>query len=162
MRHGLAVEPEEWEGEDSQRPLTPQGHDKTHIAARGLAIFWDRPDLIVTSPKVRALQTAEIVREELKARFKTNTPLKKWPELASGDLGSWLQKLKDSKADSVWLVGHEPDLSRFASLHLAQDADKMQLEFKKAGALCLEIDVATGTTTLLWMLPPRALRRMSH
>ena len=166
MRHGIAVERSKRSDADYhldfQRPLTPEGRNSTRQAARGLVAFCAPPDLIATSPKLRALQTAEIVREELKVHWNTKIPLKQWEELKMDHFGSWGNRLKDSKANSVWLVGHEPDLSRFASLQLAHDAGMVQIEFKKAGALGLELDLSTGLATLLWMLPPRVLRRMAH
>ncbi|BCM90361.1 hypothetical protein IAD21_02213 [Abditibacteriota bacterium] len=177
MRHGIAVERNEQSDADFyldwQRPLTPQGRDSTRAAARGLVAFCPPPDLIATSPLLRALQTAEIVREELKAQWNTKIPLKQWEELKMDHFGGWDGRLKESKANSVWLVGHEPYLGQFASRKLApylsqfaSDTlaplpDKMQIEFKKAGAMGLELDLSKGLATLLWMLPPRALRRMA-
>lgn len=157
MRHGIAVEREEWTGSDSSRPLTPEGRLKTREAARGLASYDTLPDLIVTSPKARAKQTAGIVREVWRRKL----PLDVWDELAGDNVESWLTKLKTTKVRSVLLVGHEPDLTRFASLLLTGEAESVEIEWKKAGAIELALNTETGHATLQWMLPPRALRQLN-
>ncbi len=154
MRHGVATEREEWNGDDDLRPLSPEGHEKTRDAASGLkGVLRVEPQIIASSPKTRAVQTAEFV-----AGIWKKTRFELWPELASNDFNLWLQKLRDTNADSVLLIGHEPDLSRFASLLLAFDADTIAIDFKKAGALGLELDLQTNRATLQWMILPRVLR----
>ena len=156
MRHGLAVERDEWQGDDFHRPLTPQGREKTRAASRGLAAFCDAPDLIATSPKLRALQTAEIVL----TAWHSKPTLEIWPELAEGNLLSWMVRLRTTGESTILLVGHEPDLSRFASLLLVGDEDRLPIEWKKAGAVGIELPVSGEGAGLLWVLPPRALRKL--
>lgn len=156
MRHGVAVERDEWKGDDFHRPLTPQGRDKTRAAARGLASFCDSPDLIATSPKLRALQTAEIVLTV----WHSKPTLEIWPELSEGNLPLWMVRLRATGEATVLLVGHEPDLSRFASLLLVGDEDRLPIECKKAGALCIDLYAPGQSSQLLWVLPPRVLRKL--
>lgn len=157
MRHGVAVERDEWKGDDDSRPLSPAGFDKTRDTARGLTSICPSPQLIASSPKARARQTAELVRDA----WKSKPPLELWPELASDNFELWLEHLRDCKANPVLLVGHEPDLSRFTSFTLALDADAVGIEWKKAGVVALELDLETGRATLKWMLAPRQLRLLS-
>lgn len=159
MRHGPAIERDEWRGDDDSRPLSPEGLEKTRDAARGLInVSPVIPQLVASSPKRRAVQTAEFV---CGVRWPKPKPqLELWPELASDHFSAWLERLRASQATSVLLVGHEPDLSRFASLVLALDADAVRLDFKKASVLALELDPATGRATLQWMALPRVLRAL--
>ncbi len=155
MRHGVAVEREEWNGDDFHRPLTPKGHDKTREAARGLASLCPPPTLIATSPKVRALQTAELVC----GAWKKSPPLEIWPELAEDDFETLLTKLRALEASTIVLVGHEPNLSRFASLLLTGDADTLDILWKKAGVMSLDLDPVGAA--LQWMYPPRILQTLA-
>ncbi len=155
LRHGVAVERDDWNGGDDSRPLTPEGAQKTRGAAHGLDSICE-PELLASSPKTRAVQTAELARMVWK-----KAPLELWSELAFDDFDLWLARLRDANVSSVLLVGHEPDLGRFASLLLCGDADAVQIPFKKAGALSLELDLQTNRATLGWMIPPRVLRSLA-
>lgn len=153
IRHGVAVERDEWHLDDFLRPLTPKGEEKTRAALRGIARVCDAPDLLASSPKTRALQTANILHE-----FWKQVPLEVWPELGGDDFDPWLAKIGSCSAASLCLVGHEPHLSRFTSLLLSGNADRSDILWKKAGALALEVDGTQKRGQLLWMLPPRILR----
>ena len=61
LRHGIAVEPEAWSGNDFERPLTRDGHTRMEREAKAIAELSLDLDAIVTSPLLRAKQTAEIV-----------------------------------------------------------------------------------------------------
>src|SRR6266849_8045526 len=65
LRHGLAVDREEWKGEDEARPLTTEGVDRTKEVVRGLRVLKVRPDIILSSPLLRARETAEIAKKGL-------------------------------------------------------------------------------------------------
>jgi len=158
MRHGPAVERDEWPGDDASRSLSVEGFQKTRAAAHGLASLSVAPSLIASSPKIRALQTAQLVQGSWK--WKRTPQLEEWPELMGDDFPAWLERLHATKAKSVLIVGHEPDLSRFASLLLAFDADTLNIDWKKAGALAVELDPGSGRATLLWMILPRVLRSL--
>jgi phosphohistidine phosphatase len=160
MRHGPAIEPDEWAGDDDSRPLSAQGIEKTRSAARGLASLNAATGIVASSPKIRALETARIVQDSWNGNFQPQ--LEEWPELASDDFPAWLERLRATKTKSVLIVGHEPDLSRFASLLLAFDADVLNINWKKAGVLTVELDIDSGRATLLWMISPRVLRALGE
>ena len=152
LRHGLAVEPAQWNGRDFDRPLTPEGRDRMEREARAIANLSLGLDLIVTSPLLRAKQTAEIVAGRLKMRGK---PIED-DRLADGfnveRLGEILAE--HANAGAVMLVGHEPTMSATIG-RLAGGAD---LELKK-GALAnvLLPDPSSRSGMLVWLIPPKIL-----
>jgi len=159
LRHGIAVdhgtpgyEP------DSERPLTPEGRRKTRLIARDLAKLDVKPDVILTSPLVRARQTADIVATilRLKSRLRICDPL-----TSGGDAKRLIAEInkQHGKAESIMLVGHEPDLSELASLLLTGNKAGAAIELKKGGLCVLEMDVlrAGRCATLLWLAPPKLL-----
>jgi phosphohistidine phosphatase len=164
LRHGLAGDRETWTGLDAERPLTEEGRSELHDIARGLARLDFKLDGIVTSPFVRAAQTAEIVVPELGLR-----PLV-WPALASGftlaALGPLLQAHRDMRR--LMLVGHEPDFSDVVG-RIVGGRTPASLMLKKGG--CCRVDIATervigagddgdklaGRGALVWLLTPKQL-----
>ena len=68
MRHGIAVDREEWKGPDEDRPLTDRGAKRVAQAAAGLQWMDVNPIHLLSSPLVRAVETAKIVHDVLKVR----------------------------------------------------------------------------------------------
>src|SRR5947209_5472920 len=68
LRHGIAVESDEWNGSEFDRPLTGEGCERMQREAKAMAKLDLAPEVIVTSPLVRARQTAEIAAKALKCR----------------------------------------------------------------------------------------------
>jgi phosphohistidine phosphatase len=157
VRHAIAVERGDPAFEnDDDRPLTPEGIHKFRLAARGLKEVAPKLDRIVSSPLVRARQTAEILREVVSPHRKIDF----CDHLASGDHAQLVAFLNRLGADSVALVGHEPHLSSLTSYLLAGKDDAAFLEYKKGGASLLNFpdSPAPGTGTLEWLIQPGALR----
>ena len=159
LRHGLAVE----RGtpgfkDDSARPLTPKGRRQFRKIAAAMQKMGLRFDLILSSPLLRAKQTAEIVVAELKLkkRLKFSNAL-----APGGDLTILLRQLDRLKPspEKVLLVGHEPDLSRLISLLVTGDW-QLQLDFKKGGLCNLETENlrAGKCATLAWLLTPKQMK----
>jgi phosphohistidine phosphatase len=159
LRHGIAVEPgTPGLAHDSERPLTPEGRRKVRRLARALDRLEVQPGVILTSPFVRARQTAELVA----ARLRLEKRLVVCEPLACG--GSPKQLVAEinrshGRAASVMLVGHEPDLSEFAALLLTGRAGGAQIQMKKGGLCLLEADTlrAGRCAVLQWLAPPRLL-----
>lgn len=158
LRHGIAVERDPTErGRDSQRPLTAEGEQKVRAIAKELRRRKIEFDVILSSPFVRALRTAEIVAEV----FDAGGHLEVCDALAvGGDPASLVRRLqrRHAKAAAVLLVGHEPYLSELASVLLTGDR-QMSLTLKKGGVCKLS---ATRfrfgrCATLEWLLTPRML-----
>src|SRR2546428_285252 len=70
LRHGLAVDREEWKGEDEARPLTAEGVERTKEVVRGLRALKGCPDVILSSALLRARETAEIAKKGLSSDAK--------------------------------------------------------------------------------------------
>jgi phosphohistidine phosphatase len=104
LRHGDAEDsPPGGEGGDAARRLTAKGEDQAAAAGRALARIQAKIEACLSSPKARALQTAEIVCRELGIEVETTE------QLAGGDFDP--EELAAGRG-VVLLVGHEPDFSR--------------------------------------------------
>ncbi|HEU5070414.1 MAG TPA: phosphohistidine phosphatase SixA [Verrucomicrobiae bacterium] len=161
LRHGIAVEPgTPGYARDSERPLTPEGRRKTRQIARALAQLKLRPEVILTSPYVRAHQTAEIIAVTLRRKKQLHLCA---PLAGGGDPKQLIAAInrQHGDAESVMLVGHEPDLSQLASWLITGAADGAALELKKGGLCLLEAETlrAGRCARLRWLLPPRILLR---
>lgn len=161
IRHALAEDREIFAttGEpDESRPLTDAGRKKMRKAARALNAMLPYVDLVATSPLARAAESAQIFADaygELKiAEVKPLAP-GHTPE----SVLTWLKTQK--KADTIALIGHEPDLGRLVSW-LLTGKKKSILELKKGAACLLEFadTPGHGKATLLWALAPAQLRRL--
>ena len=142
VRHAIAVErgTPGYE-DDALRPLTARGRERMEAAALGLRQIYS-PQVIVTSPLVRARETAAIL---LKAYGLTKARTS--DALASGNNTQLLADLQDVEADAVMLVGHEPHISA---------------TFKKGAAALLvcEGEPRPGRCRVEWLIQPGALREL--
>ncbi|PSB16919.1 phosphohistidine phosphatase SixA [Phormidesmis priestleyi ULC007] len=154
IRHGLAGQHGDYEN-DRERPLTEEGKRKTRQIAKRLSELDLQFDLILTSPLVRAEQTAEILQEVGLSKH-----LKEAAYLApGGNIQTWIDWLEDWKASekSLALVGHEPDLSTWAETLIWGNAQG-KLILKKAGAIGLTLPLSGSPiahSQLFWLTPPR-------
>jgi len=157
IRHAVAEERGDAWPDDSRRPLSEDGIAKMKKNARGLVRIGVVFDVVLTSPLVRARQTAEIVA----AAYSTRPPIVVIESLSTE--GSAQAVITDLEAHSrrgrIALVGHEPNIGELAA-KLA--GARRVLEFKK-GAVC-RIDVESlppaGPGTLKWFLTPRIMREL--
>ncbi len=158
FRHGIA-EPRGGEKPDADRMLTPRGIERTVTAAKGLARVADCPQAILTSPKVRALQTANILAEVF------NKTHEICELLAESEASEILRFLKTRQEDMILLVGHEPAMSELALLLCADTNAPGFLELKKAGCILVEAPIRRneqpGQGSLCWLIPPRVLRALA-
>jgi phosphohistidine phosphatase len=160
MRHGIATQRSSPVAPgDARRPLTVKGKKKTERVAHGLSRLGYEVDWIVTSPLVRAVQTAEIVAGSFSARAPVDMCTALRPGGSPEDLLSFLAKNPDRRR--ILLVGHEPDLSELAA-RLIGAGSKANLTFKKAGCCCIRFDrhPSRATGQLVWWLTPRLLRAL--
>ena len=148
LRHGEADWPG-WTKPDDERPLTDFGKKEVRQVARFLNRLKVKPDLIVTSPLPRALQTAEVAAEQLKTKLRQDEALE--PGFGISELTTVLKR-HPSKA--LMLVGHEPDFSSVISA-LTGGFIKMS----KAGVALIDIDPETEKGRLLWLFPPKFARK---
>ncbi|MBI5953499.1 MAG: phosphohistidine phosphatase SixA [Chloroflexi bacterium] len=158
IRHAIAVE--EYE-DDSQRPLTDKGKKKMRQIAKGLRALGVEFDLILSSPYVRAVETAEILADVLKVKkdvqFSENLVPSGGPEALIAELN------EKYKADSIALVGHEPFLSALIGLLVADNANA-DITLKKGGVCSLSADDLhhTRKASMDWLLTPGILVGISE
>ena len=157
VRHGIAIERTDPKSPaEAERPLTAQGVRKTRLAALGFRATGARPDVLVTSPYVRAAQTAEIFAEALgvsQEKISVSEALK--PAESPTDI---LKEISRLRAKEVACFGHAPHLDLLIA-HLA-GARSAFTELKKAAAACFEQSATHGRWELRWVLTPKMLRQL--
>ncbi len=151
LRHAHAGDPEGWTGPDGARPLSAKGEGQAERLGRFLAEVEFRPDAIITSPKVRAARTAEIVAAALDVDVRVDD------RLAAGfDLVSIEAILFDAgEPVRPVLVGHDPDFSET----LATLCDAPGLTMRKGAFARVDAGrpLAAGGGTLRWLVSPDLL-----
>jgi phosphohistidine phosphatase len=159
LRHGIAVEMgRRGFSDDSARPLTARGRRQLRRNSAAIKRLGGKFDLILSSPLVRARQTAEIIARELKLKKR----LKFSNALAPGGAARLLLRQLGREKPvprKILFVGHEPDLGGLISL-LATGGRELQLDFKKGGLCKLEAEKlrAGKCATLAWLLTPRQMK----
>jgi phosphohistidine phosphatase len=159
VRHGVAADQGPEYPDDEDRPLTAEGIERLRVQFAGLADMGVSLDRVLTSPLVRAAETAQI----LAAGLECKAPLVKVDGLRPGGRhDAVMSALARLGADrSVALVGHMPSIGDIAARLIGA---KEPLAFKK-GSVC-RIDVDTlppaGAGRLVWLLPPRALKALGR
>lgn len=152
LRHADAGDPLAWHGPDDRRPLSDKGRRQADRLGRFLATMAFRPDAILTSPKARAAQTAEIVGGHLGVTVTVDERL--GDPLGLDELELVLRAAGDP--DRPLIVGHDPDFSDLVTVL----CDTSRVPMRK-GALA-RIDVGrpleAGDGTLRWLVPPDLLK----
>lgn len=162
LRHAIAVSRGAGRARtDRQRPLTPKGRRRLRQVIDAMRRLGLEFDLIVSSPFLRARQTAELVVSELPSA----APLEFTDALAVGSQPRQVLDLlarRQPAPGAVLLVGHEPLLSQVASVLLC-GAPGLRLQLKKAGLCKLSVPSLAGgqRATLEWLLTPKQLRWMA-
>ena len=162
LRHGKA-EPRspKWRP-DSKRPLTREGESRMAEVARGIQVLGLSFDLILTSPYVRALRTAEILAEVYGAKklFETSNLV------FEADPKNIVDEINDNFAsvEQIALVGHEPFMSRLISTLISGQGAAAAIDLKKAGLCKLSVQkLAFGKCACLnWLLTARQLARLGQ
>jgi phosphohistidine phosphatase len=158
VRHGIAIDREDPKcPPDPERYLTEEGVDKTKQVAKAIAALGITPDLLLSSPYVRALQTAEIFANALKySKQKIRCTDLLLPGAESSAL--FRELAKDKQASSVFVFGHAPHLDELVAAAFASKHPITVL--KKAGVAALKLKrVSPPSAEFLWLATPRLLRR---
>jgi phosphohistidine phosphatase len=140
---------------DEQRPLTAKGIEQVQQLASFFRRLAVTPGLILTSPLTRARQTAERLAEGL--RLESGLVVEE-PELAPGGSTKKLaRRLARRSAETVFVVGHEPDLGRHTGWLIG--SKRATIEFAKAGVACVDLanPIEKGCGTLRWLVTPSLL-----
>lgn len=157
IRHADAVDAGERGVKEAERYLTGRGRTEIRRVAEKLAVLGVGLDGMLTSPLVRAVQTAEIVA----AALGFDEPVEACPAL---EAGRWTRKsiaeaLADrSSSGSYALVGHNPDMEQIASALLKASCDAVP--FKKGTVCLIEVkgEPFKDEARFVWMLQPKDLR----
>ncbi len=157
VRHAIAFERGQDWPDDARRPLTHKGAARMREVVDGLLALDVELDLVVTSPFVRAKQTADLL-------------IAGWPEppalvvsaaLAPGALPTSVTDVlsQHTQAEGVALVGHEPGLGELAAWLIGA---RHPLKFKKGGVARIDVPMlpVSGSGELIWMATPKMLRAM--
>ncbi len=156
VRHARAVPRGAPGMADQARPLTPRGVRLFERAARGLRAILPAPDVILTSPMLRARATADLLATAWGGPEPTPSAA-----LLAGDVAALERSLRAQRERRlVALVGHEPHLSALLA-QLLGGARPEALEFRKGGAALIEMD-DSREGRLIFCLPPRLLRRLGR
>ena len=151
LRHADAGDPEAWSGPDAERPLSAKGRSQSERLGTFLASVSFKPDQIVSSPRVRAAQTAEIVAEHLGMKVRVDDRLGE--ALGIGELEALIADLGVARP---LFVGHDPDFTMLVEAL----CDASGVDMKK-GALA-RVDaprpLAAGAGQLRWLVPPDLLK----
>lgn len=147
LRHGDAVESPHFH--DTQRPLSEAGKRQIQTVARFLRGSRHELDLILSSPLVRARDTAEIIRDALNlpAVITTDTLT------ADASVRELLGFINGQRSHALLLVGHEPQLSSAISVLTGGD-DHFRVEMRKASLARVETEfpVKKGHAVLSWLV----------
>jgi phosphohistidine phosphatase len=161
VRHAIACERDRrrWP-DDGKRPLSPSGVRRARKAATGLKVFSAAPHCLLTSPLVRARQTAQIL-----------TDVAGWPraeeaaELAPDEPAlAVLRLLGRHHSKRVAIVGHQPALGALLMACLIGEGETLAIEMKKNAVACLSFAGApcAGGGALRWLATPRMLRGLQR
>lgn len=161
IRHSNAVEvgSEDYE-DDSQRPLTERGCKKMEQIAAGLKRLGVNPDLIVSSPYIRARQTAELLAQGLK--YKREIAFNK-ALIPMGEVDTIIGEINEKfMVGELALVGHEPSLSLLIGTLTAGNPE-LAITLKKGSVCCLAADDlrVERRASLEWLLTPKLLSALS-
>jgi phosphohistidine phosphatase len=158
VRHGIAIERDNPKcPPEPERFLTAEGVKKSRAAALGLKAIGVKPDVFLTSPYVRAAQTAEIFAEALgftAEKIRASDALK-----PGGNPALAVQEISKIRAKELICFGHAPHLDQLIAQ--VTGARGVFTELKKAGVACLEHAAAQNRWMLRWLFTPKMLRQLA-
>lgn len=158
IRHAIALDRDTPGIADRLRPLTDEGVAKFKKVAKSLAALVNA-DVVLTSPYLRAKQTAEIL-----SRYWSLAAVHECEPLGNDSLPDLERELaRQPKSATVAMVGHEPHLSEWTAAWLGAPSPDA-FAYKKGGSALIEFDgsAAVGAGRLTWFVPPRVLRDLQE
>ncbi len=152
VRHADAGDPTTWAGDDADRPLSKKGRRQAKRLGRLLKGVDAWPDAVITSPRLRAVETARIIGRPIGVKPSKDDRL--GLDFDDEALASLVAGL-GTEVRSVMIVGHDPDFSRAVSWLVGSPITM------RKGALALidlpDRTVGAGRGSLRWLLPPDAI-----
>lgn len=158
LRHAIAVPRGTVGVADADRPLTEKGRNRMVRAVKGLRSLELSFDALLSSPLLRAFQTAEIVREQLPLNLEIEIEESLKP---GGELLDFLKKLRHRPEQNILLTGHEPAMSSWIE-DLLGCGKTGSIRMKKGGLCHLHLDFSSNPpeAEMLFLLPPRFARNL--
>jgi len=144
LRHGEADLPN-WDGPDDERPLTNSGKKEMRKVAKFLSCLDISLDDILSSPLVRARQTADIVADRFKLQVREQNVLG-----GSFNLSGLKELVQQYPVDNLMVVGHEPSFSQVIGELTGGDC-----KMSKGGVALVDLDEKEMKGRLLWLFPPK-------
>lgn len=161
VRHGIAIDREDPKcPADPERYLTVEGMEKTKQAAKGVAEIAAVPDLILSSPYVRAVQTAELFAAVFDY---SKEKIRKIDLLLPGaePLQFFRSLVRDKDHSAVFVFGHAPHLDDLIATAVGSKHHITSL--KKAGAALVELRrLSPPSGELIWLATPKLLRKAGN
>jgi phosphohistidine phosphatase len=157
IRHGIAADRGDEYPDDSKRPLTAEGIASLRKEVDALEALGVTFDHVITSPLLRAKQTAEVFAQHLPSKPSVSNSDSLAP---AGSFAAVVQDVvKHARKERIALVGHEPSMGEHAARFIGS---KTALEFKKGGICRIDFDVLPpkGTGHLRWFVTPKMLRKI--
>jgi phosphohistidine phosphatase len=158
VRHGIAIDREDPKcPSEAERYLTEEGIEKTKQVAKGIAALGVHADLMVSSPYVRAMQTAAIFASALdypKQKIRRSDSL-----LPGAEPAAFLRELaREKNVSSVFCFGHAPHVDGL--LAAAVGAQHHITSMKKAGVAFVELKrLLPPNGQLVWLVTPKLFRK---
>lgn len=147
--------------DDDQRPLTAEGRAEQRAASRAMKKMGIKFDFLLTSPLLRARETADLVAKGYRWAEAPQVVEEMGHGYAVGAVVKLLAKFPPGA--TVAMVGHEPDLSDLAGALTTKDG-RLNIAVKKSGVVGIEFDgpAEAGKGTLLFHLKPGHLRKLAE
>lgn len=156
MQHGVCM-PKEL---DPNQPLSPVGREQVEKSARAARILGLRFQLIIASPKLRSLQTAEIMAEQTGyplSRIEVTEAVKAMASAATS-----LDFIQEYDGlDTVLIAGHLPSLGLLASQILTQGSG-LEISIENSGIMQLDLTFKKNKGTLNWYMTPSQLAEIAN
>jgi phosphohistidine phosphatase len=152
LRHADAGDPATWTGDDADRPLSSKGRRQAKRLGRLLKKLDAGPDMVLTSPRLRASETARPVARSIGLRPSVDDRLS--VDFGEKDLAAIVAGL-DPDVRGLMLVGHDPDFSDLVSWLVGS-----QVEMQKGALARIDLPdryLKKARGSLRWLLPPDAV-----
>jgi phosphohistidine phosphatase len=151
LRHASAGESVKDAKKDKKRPLDEDGIKQSHGMGRALAALEVQPEVVISSPLTRAMQTASLVANELGFENKIQVETALTPEASYSDFVDMLRRY--ASAESVVVVGHNPNLSDFLGKTIGGRSNPADIDLTKGSVARVEMRRSGGRLT--WYLTPK-------
>jgi phosphohistidine phosphatase len=158
LRHANAGSPKINREKDEKRSLDEMGIEQSHVMGRALASLGVKPEVILSSPLVRARETASIVADEIGHREKIVLDDAMRPEAEYSDFQQLLARYHS--AGAIMVVGHNPSQSEFLN-RLVTGNSSEAIELKKGAIARIDME-ARKPAVLKWIMPPKVVRAIQE